>query len=998
MTARARRRALLGAGIVVLIASPRARTSADAGVAVLAPGTPIARTIAAGEEQRFAIRLDAGDCAHLVVEQRGVDVVVETFDAQGDEVAEFQDDIRPRGEEHVGIVAAAAGAYHVAVRIAPGTGGGGSYEIRITAMHPSDARDAALQRSRRLRREGAQHFVAGRFGEAQAALEKALATVEREHGADAVETADVAAELAEVYRRLPDDARAGALFERAIGIMERCLTPHDPKIGVVRSRLAALLQNMGQRAKAEALLAEAAAAIERGLGADNRWYVDTLLTRAALRADSGDADGQEAAIRGGLAIAERMHDTHSLVYVDLLDALGELYRRRQDLAQADELYARALAIATDVVGADGYQVATPLQYRGIIARERKQYASALGYYAAALAIRAPLVGDGHPDVAQLLVNMANIYRATGDTARALATQFRALEIWERAAGPYREATLVTVGNIARTYAGAGDIDGAIAYQRRADAILEKELELNVAIGSEREKLLFVDSVAERTDRTISLHLLTAPDDPRAAALAALVLLQRKGRVQDAMIDAVAIGRRRALDPIDLDLLDQLKATTAQLARAAVVATSVRPAEAMPQTIHALEARKERLEAELSARNAALRAEMQAVTVEAVQGEIPADAALVEFTVFRPFNPRAERNAEAYGAPHYAAYVLRRSTPPLGFDLGPAAPIGVAVESLRGALRDPRRTDVRILARSVDERVMRPLRAALGGVERLIVSPDGDLNLVPFEAMVDEQDRFLVERYAISYVTSGRDLLRMRVRRDSRSGPLIVADPLFGEPVSRRGGAVEADRPALYFAPLPATSGEARTIKALFPDATILSGGRATKAALQRAEAPRMLHIAAHGFFLDDRRGKPTNPLLRSGLALAGANLPDARSAAILTALEASGLDLRGTKLVTLSACDTGVGDVRNGEGVYGLRRAFVLAGTETLVMTLWPVTDAIAREAMVSYYTELRAGLGRGDALRRSKLAILARPGRAHPYFWAAFIQSGEWASLDGVR
>src|SRR6185295_8891362 len=102
---------------------------------------------------------------------------------------------------------------------------------------------------------------------------------------------------------------------------------------------------------------------------------------------------------------------------------------------------------------------------------------------------------------------------------------------------------------------------------------------------------------------------------------------------------------------------------------------------------------------------------------------------------------------------------------------------------------------------------------------------------------------------------------------------------------------------------------------------------------------------------------------------------DGQAAGILTALEVTGLDLWGTQLVTLSACDTGVGEVSNGEGVYGLRRAFLLAGAETLVMSLWPISDYVARDAIVDYYTGLRAGLGRGEALRQAKLALLRRPG-----------------------
>ena len=102
--------------------------------------------------------------------------------------------------------------------------------------------------------------------------------------------------------------------------------------------------------------------------------------------------------------------------------------------------------------------------------------------------------------------------------------------------------------------------------------------------------------------------------------------------------------------------------------------------------------------------------------------------------------------------------------------------------------------------------------------------------------------------------------------------------------------------------------------------------------------------------------------------------------------------------MTLSACDTGVGEVLNGEGVYGLRRAFVLAGAETLVMSLWPVSDAVARETMIAYYAGLRVGLGRGDALRQAKLSVLRQKGHQHPFYWASFIQSGEWSQLDMTR
>ena len=316
-----------------------------------------------------------------------------------------------------------------------------------------------------------------------------------------------------------------------------------------------------------------------------------------------------------------------------------------------------------------------------------------------------------------------------------------------------------------------------------------------------------------------------------------------------------------------------------------------------------------------------------------------------------------------------------------------------------------------------------------------------------------QGHYLVERYAVTYLTSGRDLLRMQVARAGGSKPLVVADPSFGElatmemasarraaaPRSRRRSVTTArNLSETYFAPLDGTAQEARTIQTLFPEANLLTGTRATESALKQIAAPRLLHIATHGFFLSEpgavangsvaqvppsgnnarvqsvstasvapvtTRGinanaKIENPLLRSGLALTGANLrvSGANDDGILTALEASGLNLWGTKLVVLSACDTGLGEVRNGEGVYGLRRAFVLAGAESLVMSLWPVSDYSTRNLMISYYKNLKLGMGRGAALRQVQLDLLKSNRQLHPFYWANFIQSGDWTNLKGDK
>src|SRR5262249_40937615 len=153
------------------------------------------------------------------------------------------------------------------------------------------------------------------------------------------------------------------------------------------------------------------------------------------------------------------------------------------------------------------------------------------------------------------------------------------------------------------------------------------------IGSERQKLLFLNSAAPRTDRTLSLHLLNAPADADAAALAALVLLQRKGRVQDAMADVFAAARHHIVDGSDQDRLGGLQSVRAELSRLALSSGDPSRADERQEMVAALEAQKERLEAELSEHCAVFRAQMQTVPLEAVQAAIPDDAALLEFAIF-----------------------------------------------------------------------------------------------------------------------------------------------------------------------------------------------------------------------------------------------------------------------------------------------------------------------------------------------------------------------------
>lgn len=998
---------------------------------VLRPGASIERNIAGTERHRYEITLQAGDYAALTVDQSGTDLVVRVLDASGAAVAVVDDEVRKDARERVAIVADASRVYRFNVSARYPKLASGQYAIWIDAIRPATERDRGAYEARTLATEAAALRTAGKFDDALARATRALALAEASLGAGDAYVSALLTTIAGVQRSKGQVREAEPSFLRAIGIAETALGGDHPQVGAIKETLGVMYNAMDDYARAEPLMVEGTAITERALG-DHPRLATCLMDLALLHTHRGDYPRALAELQRALQVSERTMSPDEFASIAIVNNIGDLYVTMKDFDRAQPLVERTLRDIERTMGADNFRVAMPLLNLGVISREHGDYAAALGYLRRAYAVREKTYGKDHAETASLRISIGNVYHAQHDYAAALEAYQQAYDVLERTTGPYSNLTLMAINNAARTFAAKGDIASALEKRAQVEALLDRAVSFNLAIGSDREKLAYLEQTFERMGRTISLHLREAPENAGAADLAATVVLHRKGRVLEASLDSRAAIRAR-LEPGDRTLLDDLSTITTQLSTLALSGPGRTAPLEYRRQLAALDARHEALESEISRHSASFRVETQEVTVADLRSVLPATSALVEFVVYQPFDPSAATDNAAHGEPRYAAYVIRRDAAVRGIDLGPSSRIDAAVGRLRDALRDPARADVRTLARALDESVLRPVRALAGDATQLLVAPDGALNLLPFETLVDERGRFQVQRYAISYLSSGRDVLRMRVPRARAGSPLVLADPAFGERqtgVKRESDLVRAgvkpgsdqgqspvraaDRGLAFFAPLSGTALEAAAIRRALPGATVLTGLRATKSALRNAAAPSILHVASHAFFLGDGPQPPAvspagtrgavvdapgrDPLLRSGIALAGANLPRQREAGILTALEASTLDLWGTQLVTLSACDTGVGAIKNGEGVYGLRRAFFLAGAETLVMSLWPVSDYVTRGVMTDYYRGLARGLGRDAALRRVQLAMLADPARRHPYYWAAFIQAGDWTPLPGPR
>jgi CHAT domain-containing protein/antitoxin component YwqK of YwqJK toxin-antitoxin module/Tfp pilus assembly protein PilF len=332
---------------------------------------------------------------------------------------------------------------------------------------------------------------------------------------------------------------------------------------------------------------------------------------------------------------------------------------------------------------------------------------------------------------------------------------------------------------------------------------------------------------------------------------------------------------------------------------------------------------------------------------------------------------------------YGAIILSNEGEPKWVPLGPAE----AIRQLLSNYSPLKPTDDEAyeeVLRGLHAKLMAPVVKQLPkGTKTLLLCPDGPLNFLSFATLLTEEDTFLSEKYILKYVSSGRDL--MRKFQPAQGSLAVYANPAYTEKPIRLANAegkginlrsVDRDelRGSLQFKALPGTQKEADYLKNKAESwklkADVFVGKAATEGAISRVKSPRILHLATHGFFMPEaKEGRKQSPMVRSGLAFAGAQktldawakgeAPPTHNDGILTAAEVSVLDLKGTWLVTLSACETGRGEARSGEGVLGLRRAFIQAGTQNLLMTLWPVDDKQTIPFMKDFYERAMAG---GDA------------------------------------
>jgi CHAT domain-containing protein/tetratricopeptide (TPR) repeat protein len=891
-------------------------------------------------------------------------------------------------------------------------------------LTPAGPQRTLLQRARQRNLEAYQRR---QRGEARAALplfEKALALFRKALPPGHPEIAIGLNNVATAALDLGQPERARDLYTEALTLRRQALPAVHPDIAMNLSGLAEACRALGLPGRVKALHEEALALYRRALPAGDPLIAQSLNNLAAAHHDLGQHDRARDLYEEALALRKQARPADPAAVAGSLNNLAHTYRILGQPGKARVLHEEALALWRKTLPAGHPYVGAGLSNLAADYLALGQPEKARTLFEEALAVARTALPAGHPLIAGGLNNLAETCRTLGQPDRARELHEEALAIRRKALPAGHPAVAVGLHNLALAELDLGLRDAAWRHARESAAIRTDHLRRVLAGSPQRDHLPLL-AATPGPDLLFFLAERDRPSPKRLRELLGQVAARQSlaGLTAQLRHEAALAGADAAAAKLHASLKEARQRLADLLLRGAAPKD---PAGFRNQCDEVLR-EQDRLERALAERvpgyaplAEATRADPTRLAAALAEGEV--------LLTFGAFDVREGRR--------YAALLLwwqRGGGPQVRLvPLGKAGPLDAAVRAWRAAVQKgevPVQADAALRAK-----LWGPIARALpAGTTGLVVAPEGQVTLLPLGALRQEDGSYLVEKLAIRYVGAARDLLPAGGEKAAAGPAVLVSDPAFdlAAGAGTTAGAAGAEAaPGREFRRLPGFAREAAAAEQLLrarPGWRVesLRGAQATEEALAAVKRPRLLYLITHGFFREDVRppavpglrdldladlgsGAPRRPALgpdprlRSGLALAGANRWRERSAkgasdGLLTAAEVENLDLLGTELVILSACETGLGEVQLGEGVLGLRRAFQLAGAQTVVASLWKVPDAQTELLMSGFLKRWLNGEGKADALRQAQLEMIrqlrqsADPAlrQALPLYWAGFVCHG---------
>ena len=882
--------------------------------------------------------------------------------------------------------------------------------------------------------QGANFNILGELTMAQMVTEDVLDYGYR-HWADSPDTAENLynnqLSLGDIYRRLGKLPDAEALIEGARVGLSSTYGDLVPSSLTATNALGQLYEQIGLYDAAEPLLRQAVAGFEQVFGLE---HPDTVASRnnlALLFESQGNFREAEPLYQVSIDTYENLLGPEHPDTIAIKNNLAFLYILMEDFEQSTDMFMDVQASWETSLGADNPSTLAATNNLGRSLHKMGELEVAGELISEALALRQQTLGDEHPDVIRSLIDLGGVQLDAGNIDEARALLGDALEKAEKVLGKLHPYTFDALNLLADVLAAKGNLQAAVdlkelGFQRRSqflDRMLWTTGE-NAREGYMRlhrpELNHYLSMVVELNDETSGRRLIDAS-------------LQRKGlllKVTSEIQQIATLSR----DPELKALADGLVEARQELASLTLSGPTAETGENHAAFLYELEQRVNELQSQLGRASARYRTSIAEVNTSRLENYLAEGSALIDFLSHEDGENNEILAGIAIKEDGEVFYELLR--------YADRDSIEEAVLEYRTFIQDDLADDEEILevGQLAYEVVWAPIVEIIDDIEYVYMIPDGVLNILPFNALVSYDEVYVLETNDLHMLTSARDLLPNEFRLADGEYVILAGPDYDSEDVvsteeielakGKRSTAAQlglrgagGGLRGLNFPPLPGAAEEGRIINEQVEKrdqvSSVFFGEIAQEKVLGEMDAaPEILHMATHGFFLeaDDnlrkrllklQRGADLhvpppgdNPLLRAGLAFAGINTNaqflgdiDTNNDGVLTALEVLDLNLSGTKLVVLSACETGLGEIHEGEGVYGLRRSFQEAGVAEVVSSLWEVSDAGTQALMTDFYDRVVGGMPAREALRETQLEMMDSPEWGFPYIWSAFMITGSYES-----
>jgi CHAT domain-containing protein/tetratricopeptide (TPR) repeat protein len=876
----------------------------------------------------------------------------------------------------------------------------------------------------------------GKLGDYDAAIrefEEALAIHESQPGPRdfSEEYGTLCINLAGTYQRVGKYVKAEDTFRKGLAVLRVKPGVHHPAYAASVAAYAYLQADLGHYREALSLYDEAGKLLPEQLGERHPVFAAFLNNRGSLYATLGKFTAAEADYRKSLELKRAIFPADAFTIGATLRNLARLVSAGQP-EEGERLFQEAVDLYSRSAAPPPFDLASALLGLEETQRRRGERAAARASLERVFDVAAKGLPPRHPLYAAAVRDLALIHLAGREYAAAEQKLHEAIEIITESQGPDHPDLARYTALLARVYDQAGDYAAAEALYRRSLEISGRVIADMLTVGSETDRAAVLASLEDPIPPLVSIQRRAGDRVPSLRVLAFEAVARRKGILLDAAhewdqslraspdpnVQALARRRQAILEceasltlalgyrdwkPAVLGscslpgsewegryerLLHELRGNwTPALGRQALDAVKL------------LRGRVDAVETSLSRAVPQFASARRPVRLSTLRAGLRPDETLMEFVA-------------ADG--RYGVFLLRRSGSLQWIDLGAAAPIDRAAQDLiaaandwSAALRNGESRGAETSEKTARDALgvlsarLRPAIRSLtrnSGHRRVRIAADGMLSLMPFAALTDDQGRFLVENFTISYVAAARDLVTPDVAPSGLPGPVVVAVSAGPVPPNASG----ADR----LAQLPLAQREARQVQTWFPHALLWDNGVATEQRVKALHSPALLHIVGHGIVRgnEDCRLEPQNPacgltgldptarvmglsaiVLEEAYGRGGGSQDDG----MLTALELQGVDLRGTEMLVLSQCRMADGIPSVAGGVYGMRLAAAIAGARSFVAPLWNVSDTAEQSLMDGFYHDLAGGADRAEALRNAQVRLLRNPRTASALYWAAVILSG---------